>query len=172
MSDAHNKPQGIYEQALFTLFALGALMLAAVTLLILYDVIARLTGLPAFPHTLAATEYGLYYLTLLGAPWLVRTKRHIYLHLLGAVAPAPWRALLARLCYLLCVIVCAVICWHAGQVTLETWLRGDMEVRSFDMPRWLIFAVMPLSFALLAVEFGRYLLGFDDMYDGEVGVRE
>ncbi len=168
----NDKPQGIYEQTLFSLFALGAAILAAITLLILYDVVARLTGLATFPHTLAATEYGLYYLTLLGAPWLVRIKRHIYLQLLSAVAPARLRPVLARLCYLLCVIVCAVICWYAGQVTLETWLRGDLEVRSFDMPRWLIFAVMPLSFALLTVEFGRYLLGFDDMYDAEIGIRE
>ena len=169
MSD---EPQGIYEQTLFGLFALGAAMLAAVTLLILYDVIARLAGLPAFPHTLAATEYGLYYVTLLGAPWLVRIKRHIYMQLLTAVAPAALRPLLSRLCYLVCVIVCAVICYYAGLVTLETWLRGDQEVRSFDMPRWLVFAVMPVSFALLTAEFSRYLLGLDNMYDGEIGVHE
>ena len=172
MAANNDKPEGIYEQLLFSLFALGAVMLAAVTLLILYDVSARLIGLPTFPHTLATTEYGLYYLTLLGAPWLVRIKRHIYLQLLTALAPGPLRPLLARISYLLCAIVCAGICGYAGQVTIETWLRADQEVRSFDMPRWLIFAVMPVSFALLTLEFGRYLLGFDDMYDGDVGVRE
>ena len=172
MAANNDKPEGIYEQLLFSLFALGAVILAAVTLLILYDVSARLIGLPTFPHTLATTEYGLYYLTLLGAPWLVRIKRHIYLQLLTALAPPALRPLLARLSYLLCVIVCAVICWYAAQVTIETWLRGDEEVRSFDMPRWLIFAVMPVSFALLTIEFGRYLLGFDDMYDAEIAIRE
>ena len=169
MSD---RPQGIYERTLFGLFATGASILAAITLLILYDVIARLAGLPAFPHTLACTEYGLYYTTLLGAPWLVRIKRHIYMQLLTAVAPETLRPLLSRLCYLACVVVCAVVCWYAGVVTIETWLRGDQEVRSFDMPRWLVFVVMPVSFALLTVEFGRYLLGLDNMYDGEFGVHE
>ena len=102
----------------------------------------------------------------------MRIKRHIYLQLLTALAPPALRPLLARLSYLLCVIVCAVICWYAAQVTIEAWIRGDEEVRSFDMPRWLIFAVMPVSFALLTVEFGRYLLGFDDMYDAEIAIRE
>ena len=168
----NDRPRGSYEQVLFGLFATGALMLAAVTLLILYDVIARLVDLPAFPHTLAATEYGLYYVTLLGAPWLVRVKRHVYVQLLTAVAPPALRRLLSRLSYLVCVIVCAVTCWYAGQVTVETWLRGDLEVRSFDMPRWLVFAAMPVSFALLTVEFSRYLLGLDNMYDGEIGIHE
>ena len=169
MSD---KPQGVYEKLLFCFFSLGAGILALVTLLILYDVIARNTGFSPFTHTLALTEYGLYYVTLLGAPWLVRTKRHIYMQLLTAVAPAALRPLISRLCYLACVIVCAVICWYAGQVTVETWLRGDQEVRSFDMPRWLVFVVMPISFALLTVEFGRYLLGLDNMYDREFGIHE
>ena len=168
----NDKPSGAYERLLFGLFASGALMLAAVTLLILYDVVARLAGLPAFPHTLAVTEYGLYYVTLLGAPWLLRSKRHIHIQLFATVAPAALQPLIARLSYLLCALVCAVICYYAGLVTFETWLRGDQEVRSFDMPRWLVFGAMPVSFALLTVEFGRYLLGFDSMYDNEARAQQ
>ena len=88
MSD---KPEGGYEKLLFCLFALGAGILALVTLFILYDVIARNTGFPPFTHTLALTEYGLYYVTLLGAPWLVRKKHHVYMQLVTAVAPAALR---------------------------------------------------------------------------------
>ena len=82
------------------------------------------------------------------------------------------RQLVASLCYLLCVITCALMTWYSLQVSVETFLRGDHEVRSFDMPRWLIFAIMPLSFGLMSIEFSRYLLGFDRMYDGEVGIKE
>lgn len=167
-----DKPEGAYETLLFSLFSLGAGILALITLLILYDVIARNIGLPSFTHTLALTEYGLYYVTLLGAPWLVRIKRHVYMQLITAVTPAPIRPYISKLCYLLCIITCGLICYYAGQVTVETWLRGDREVRSFDMPRWLIFVVMPISFALLTVEFVRYLAGIDNMYDGEIGINE
>ena len=57
MSD---KPQGSYERILFTLFALGALILLLSMLLIVYDVIARNIGISPFEHTIALTEYGLY----------------------------------------------------------------------------------------------------------------
>ena len=169
MSD---KPEGGYEKLLFCLFALGAGILALVTLFILYDVIARNTGFPPFTHTLALTEYGLYYVTLLGAPWLVRKKHHVYMQLVTAVAPAALRPLICKLSYLLCALACGLICYYAGLVTVEAWIRGDMEVRSFDMPRWLIFAVMPVSFSLLTIEFSRYLAGMDSMYDGEIGIHE
>ena len=62
---------------------------ALITLFILYDVIARNIGLAPFTHTLALTEYGLYYVTLLGAPWLVRKKHHVYMQLITAFVPAP-----------------------------------------------------------------------------------
>ena len=130
----NDKPVGVYEKLLFGLFSLGAGILALVTLFILYGVIARNTGLPPFTHTLALTEYGLYYVTLLGAPWLVRKKRHVYMQLITAIVPAPIRPFISRLSYLLCIITCALICYYAGLVTIETWLRGDQEVRSGSYP--------------------------------------
>ncbi len=164
--------EGSYERLLFGLFCCGAAILGLITVLILYDVVARNIGFSSFAHTLPLTEYGLYYTTLLGAPWLVRKKHHIYMQLLTAAVPENLRGLVANLCYLLCIITCAVMTWYSGQVTLETFLRGDHEVRSFDMPRWLIFAIMPVSFGLMSIEFIRYLLGKDRMYDGEVGIKE
>jgi C4-dicarboxylate transporter DctQ subunit len=167
-----DKPEGGYEKLIFALFCAGALILALITLFILYDVIARNIGVPTFTHTLALTEYGLYYMTLLGTPWLVRKKHHVYMQLITALVPTAIRPYISKLSYLLCVITCALICYYSGLVTLETFLRGDHEVRSFDMPRWLIFVIMPISFFLLTIEFGRYLLGIDNMYDGEIGIHE
>jgi hypothetical protein len=40
------------------------------------------------------------------------------------------------------------------------------------MPRWLLTATLPLSFGLMALEFGRFLLGFDTLHSGEAGIHE
>ena len=166
------KPQGRFETLLFALFCLGASILGLIFIFILYDVIARNAGIPTFTHTLALTEYGLYYTTLLGAPWLVRKKHHIYMQIISALVPEIVRPIITRLSYLICVITCGLICYYSGMVSYETFMRGDQEVRSFDMPRWLIFIIMPVSFSLLTIEFARYLVGIDNMYDGEIGVHE
>ena len=167
-----DSPMGKFEHFLYLLFCLGAWILGVITLLILHDVIARNIGLSAFAHTLALTEYGLYYTALLGSPWLVRNKHHIYMQLVTAAVPASLRPYVARSSYLICTVVCFLIAFYSAEVTLETFSRGDTEVRSFDMPRWVIFSIMPFSFSLLTIEFGRYLIGKDSMYDGEVGVHE
>ncbi len=165
-------PEGLYERLLFTLFATGAGIMVLATLLILYDLIARNLNLTPFAHTIALTEYGLYYMALLGAPWLARKKHHIYIQILATLVSPRIRPLITGTCYFLCMLTCAVICYYAGLVTIESFVRGDYEVRSFDMPRWLLFAIMPLSFFLLTLEFGRYLFGFDSMYDSEPGFHE
>ena len=41
---------------------------------------------------------------------------------------------------------------------IESFGRGDLDVRSIDLPRWLLFAPLACGFALLAVEFLRLLL--------------
>jgi C4-dicarboxylate transporter, DctQ subunit len=169
MSD---KPEGFYERVLFTLFALGAVILLLSMLLIVYDVIARNIGISPFEHTIALTEYGLYFMTLLSAPWLVRKKHHIYIQLLTGLVSDYIRPLLSRTSYFLCTLTCLFICYYAGLIAVENFIRGDYEVRSFDMARWIIFSVMSLSFFLLAIEFSRYLFGFDSMYSGELGIKE
>ena len=47
-----------------------------------------------------------------------------------------------------------------------------MDLRTVDMPQWVIYLPMPICFTLVAVEFTRFLLGFDDMYDKKVADRE
>jgi len=165
-------PQNNYERFLFSLFCMGAFILGLITLLILYDVITRNLGLSGITHTLPLTEYGLYYTTLFGAPWLVRKQHHVYMQLITALIADRFRPWVANLSYLMCMITCGLICYYSSLVTIETFVRADHEVRSFDMPRWLIFAVMPLSFFLMTVEFARYLLGLDNMYGTEIEIHE
>lgn len=161
-----------HEWLLRLLFNLAALLVASAIPLILYDVLARNLGCYPFAHTLAVTEYGLFYMTLLGAPGLARRRQHIYIQFLTGLAGPRLRPWLGRLALVIAALVCATLAGYGAVVTHDLYLRADIEVRSFDMPRWLVFAAVPLSFALLAVEFLRLLRVTDAMYDERVGIRE
>jgi C4-dicarboxylate transporter, DctQ subunit len=139
---------------------------------IVFDVVARNLGLQPPAHTLTLTEYGLLYVTMLAAPWLVREKGHVHIELLIAAVSPRIRFWRTRVVYALCVLTCVVIFWFALEVTIDQWQRHVTDVRSFDMPRWLLSASMPLSFGLMTIEFGRFLLGFDSMHTGHVGIHE
>jgi C4-dicarboxylate transporter DctQ subunit len=162
----------LYLRLLELLAVVAGVLLAAMAVAIVLDVVVRNLGLQPPAHTLTLTEYGLLYVTMLGAPWLVREKGHVYIELLTAAVSPRTRFWLTRVVYALCVLTCAVIFWFSLEVTIDHYQRHVIDVRSFDMPRWLLSASMPLSFSLMFIEFGRYLLGLDSMHTGQAGIHE
>jgi C4-dicarboxylate transporter, DctQ subunit len=162
----------LYRRLLELLAVVAGVLLAAMALAIVIDVVVRNLGLQPPAHTLTLTEYGLLYVTMLAAPWLVREKGHVHIELLTAAVSPRARFWLTRAVYALCVLTCMVIFWFAVEVTIDQWRRDVIDVRSFDMPRWLLSASIPLSFGLMTVEFARFLLGLDSMHSGQAGIHE
>jgi len=161
-----------YRRLLTALAVVAGVILAAMAFAIVLDVVVRNLGLQPPAHTLTLTEYGLLYATMLGAPWLLREKGHVYIELLTAAVSPRARFWLTRVVYALCVLTCAVIFWFGLEVTIAHYQRHVIDVRSFDMPRWLLTASIPLSFGLMTIEFARYLLGLDSMHTGQAGIHE
>ena len=166
------KVAALYRRLLEALAVVAGALLAAMALAIVVDVVLRNLGYQPPRHTFTLTEYSLLYVTMLAAPWLVRAKGHVHIELLTAAVSPRTRFWLTRVVYLLCVLTCVVIFWFGLEVTIDQWQRAVIDVRSFDMPRWLLTASMPLSFGLMTIEFGRYLLGLDSMHTGQAGIHE
>ena len=59
---------------------------------------------------------------------------------------------------LFCIIVCLTLAWYGFDVTWTNYTRRDVDVRSMDMPRWMIVIFIPLAFAMMALEFARHML--------------
>jgi C4-dicarboxylate transporter DctQ subunit len=134
---------------------LAALAFGAVAFIIAYEVSARWLGFrpPVWPQ--AISEYTMLYATLFGAPWILRRAEHVQVTTLVAMFPHRVRAPLSRAMSVLGMVVCLVVAWYALQVTLNA---QGLEIRSFEMPRWVVYAPLPLGFLLLAVEFFRHAL--------------
>jgi C4-dicarboxylate transporter, DctQ subunit len=141
----------------------GILLLAAVLLAIVYDVTMRSFRFATPSWTVAASEYSLHYVAMLGGPYLVRSKGHILVEsLMLNIGPKTRRAI-ETFGYALCIVVCVFLAWISLGSTIEAYQTKDMDLRAFDMPRWLLLAAMPLCFGLMAVEFVPYLLGRDTL---------
>ena len=65
---------------------------------------------------------------------------------------------------MVCAAVCVVLAWYGGAITLQNFVDSEKDVRSFDMPRWILMASMPLSFGMMALEFIRYLVRGESPY--------
>ncbi len=152
-------------------FVAGFLM-AAMMSVIFIDVVLRNLGYQSSAHFFSFTEYALLAVPCLGAPWLVREKGHIYVEiLLMYLKPRP-RAVLTFVIGLLCIAVCAILAWYGFEVTIRDFVQNEKDVRSFDMPRWMVVGFIPLSFTMMAIEFLRFLMRRENFLGSAAGQAE
>jgi len=153
-----------YDRLISGLAALAGLIIAAVCLLIVYDVIARNLGLQPPASTVALTEYAMLYFTMAAAPYLVRTRGHIVVEIVyQRITPAARRGLDIFI-LILCMLVSLTVATLASLLLVEALGRGEIEVRSLDVPRWILFAPLVAGFTLMATEFLRLLLKSDSVF--------
>ncbi len=146
-----------YDLLLYGLAVCAGLLMAAMMITIFIDVVLRQAGYQSSAHFFTFNEYFLLLIPCLGAPWLVREKGHVYVEiLLMALGPRQRRAMTVAI-GVLCIAVCLVLAWYGLRVTLTDIAQANKDVRSFDMPRWTIVMWIPVAFAMMAVEFARFL---------------
>jgi C4-dicarboxylate transporter DctQ subunit len=139
---------------------------------IVWSVGMRNLGLQPYAWLFTSTEYGVFYMTMLGAPWLVRKRGHVHIELVTAALPETMRQILSRLIALSCVVICAYLAWRGYLLVQTNLARMDFDVRAYFYPRWLLTIAFPVSFALMAVEFARFAFGRELMHSGQAGIHE
>lgn len=161
-----------YGHLINTLRVLSGVVIFGVFVLIVADVLVRLVGIPPWTYTSGVVEYGLLWFTMLAAPWLVRVKGHVFIDALIRLVPAAAQRALARLAYAICTVSSAAFAYLSLRLLIDAIAQNLIDTRGEDMPMWTLLAPLPVGFALVAVEFGRYLLGFDSLYGSRTDVRD
>jgi TRAP-type C4-dicarboxylate transport system permease small subunit len=161
-----------YEMLLYAMAGVAGAMLVWLMVSTITSVMMRNLGIQPFAWLFTSSEYALLYMTMLGAPWLVRMKGHVHIELVTAALPAPMRRVVSRGVALACVLTCALLAWKGADLMLTNIARNDYDVRAYFFPRWMLTASFPLSFGLMAVEFARFVFGDELMHSGEAGIHE
>jgi len=162
-----------YRWLLNGLAVLAGLVLVWLMLAVIVSVLMRNAGVQPWSWLFVSTEYGLYLMTLLGAPWLVRERGHVHIELFTAALSPAALQVVSRLVSLVCVVACLVLAWKGVDLVERNLLRNDFDVRGgYFVPRWWLTVVIPVAFGLMAIEFGRYVIGRELWHSGEAGIRE
>jgi C4-dicarboxylate transporter, DctQ subunit len=144
--------------------ALCCALLAFIAAAIVYDVTVRNLGLQPPNFTVSFTEYVLLYTTMLGAPYMVRKKGHILVEALIENVGPTLHQIMARFVYFVCMLLSAALTYYGVKLLAQGIATNDVEIRSFDMPRWILDITIPLGFGFSTIEFLRYLVGVDTLY--------
>jgi TRAP-type C4-dicarboxylate transport system permease small subunit len=155
---------GAYNVLIVGLAVVAGAAIAAAFVVIVVDVGIRAAGWRPPAFTSAVVEYILLYFTLFAAPWLVRRKAHVYVDAVVSRLPGGARWSAEKLAYLVCIATCLTFSYIGFGLTVDAIRAGGFEERSVDVPLWINYAPMAPSFLLVALEFGRYLVGVDTMY--------
>ncbi|WP_298975754.1 TRAP transporter small permease [uncultured Roseobacter sp.] len=161
-----------YSALVYSLAVIAGVTLVWLMISVIASVLMRNAGLQPFAWLFTSAEYGLLYMTMLGAPWLVREKGHVHIELVTAALPDGLRRIVSRTVAVACVVVCLILAWKGAELFLTNIERGDFDTRAYYFPRWMLTIAFPISFSLMAVEFARFVFGDDLMHTGEAGIHE
>jgi TRAP-type C4-dicarboxylate transport system permease small subunit len=139
------------------LASVAAILLGVMALLVTLDVVMRNVGLGTIAWVNEVSEYSLPVATLLIAPWLLYRNEHVRLDVLLHAVPGKLSRVLERSCDVLGIAICAVFVWYSIRLILDSSRIGSMMVKTLAIPEWWQYALVPVCFGLLAVEFARRL---------------
>jgi len=142
-----------YDLIIVGLAVAAGMLLAIVSAAIAADVTLRALGLPSVAWVVEVTRLSLIYITLLGAPWLLREKAHVGVEVLVEKLPPVARRRLGKAVCATCAAMCLLLAYRAAGLTLESIGQWDAA----DLPRWARFAPLPVGFFFLGTEFLRLL---------------
>jgi len=158
-----------YGALLEGIMIMAAFLVLAMTLMIGGDVLLRNLGAGGISWSNEFSEYILYIVTLLSAPWLLRCGQHIRVDIL-------LRALPPRIAYAMEWIADSVglacslyFVWYGFRVAFESYKAGAITVKTLVLPEWWMLAVIPAAFVLVAVEF---VFRMQRLREAPIGPRE
>ena len=140
--------------------------------LIALDVILPLVGIQPWDGTLGVVEYGLLWFTILAAPWLARIKGHVFIDAVAEMLPPGAKKVTSKIAYLVAITGSLMLAYFSWLLMVEAFIDENIDERSIELMLWWLYAPMPICFALVAIEFIRYLVGIDDMYGSRTDVKE
>jgi TRAP-type C4-dicarboxylate transport system permease small subunit len=167
------KLSDLYGRLLTGLALAGCAVLFAMMLVICADVLLRnvriLPGVYSVPWANEATEYGLYLITMLVAPWLLRQGQHIRIDVVLRIIPARLAWYCEWACDTVALACCLVMAYAAFKATLASMKIGSMVIKTLAIPEWWLLAPLQICAALLAIE---VLFRMARLWQGEPGPRE
>jgi TRAP-type C4-dicarboxylate transport system permease small subunit len=143
---------------------IAALILLAMVILVTADILLRNVSRIGFPWANEVSEYALYAITLLTAPWLLRRGQHVRIDIILTIVPARLAWLMEIAADAIGFVVCAVMVRYGWQMAAESLRLGSITIKNLVFPEWWLLAPVPVIFALLAIEFA---FRFATMIGGE-----
>jgi len=116
------------------------------------EAIMRSFGIGLVKGIIDLSEYSLFLIAILAAPWLVNINEHIRVDLLVGQLRGAWKTRMDRLASAVILVISAVILYYSTDVFIESLLRGEPIYRELVFPEWWVQWQIPVAMLLIFIE--------------------
>lgn len=148
-----HRSSALFGRLLDAMMVAACLLLLFMTLLIGADVGLRNVARSGVSWSNEVSEYLLYFMTLLAAPWLLRQGQHIRVDIVLRALPARVGWLLEWLGDLLGLACSVYFVWYGCKVLAASYTSGAISIKTLVLPEWWLMVPMPLAFVAVSIEF-------------------
>ena len=132
---------------------MAALTLLAMVALVTADIVLRNVLGAGFAWSNEVTEYALYIITLLTAPWLLRRGQHVRIDMMLVLVPPRLAWVCEAAADLLGLAASLILIWYGAIMTVQSARLGSITIKNLVFPEWWLLSPLPFAFLLLAIEF-------------------
>jgi TRAP-type C4-dicarboxylate transport system permease small subunit len=145
-----------YDGLVKVLIVFCSILTALMTLLICANVLLRYfsTGMD-LPWVVEVTPWMLFYVTFLGAGWLLREEGHVKVDLVVDRISPRKAALIAAVTSIFCAILFFVLGCYSMTVVWDDFQNKIVTMTALIFPRFIILLALPIGCFLLTIEFIR-----------------
>ena len=126
------------------------------TLMICADVLLRnvriIPGVQGLAWSNEVSEWMLYLVTMLAAPWLLRRGQHIRVDIVLRVLPPRIGWYCEWVADAIGFACCLAMAYYGMHAVAASFTGGSLSIKTLVMPEWWILAPLPVAFMLLSVE--------------------
>lgn len=147
--------KNLFDDLMDWMAFIAGVLLLAIALIVTYAAILRYLQIKPPIWVLQYTEYGLLWTTFLGAAWLQKNNGHICIDTFTNRLPINIRSKLEITNHILGCLVTIIIFYFSLIHTVDLFQRGILEVKATNVPKYLIFCIIPFGSLVLFVQFVR-----------------
>lgn len=157
---AVTKISNTFDSILTIMVIMAVILLAVGWLSVCLEVVMRYFLNRPQAWVVEIIEYTLVWVTFLGAAWLLKKEGHVKMDLVLTRLNPRRQSLLNIITSSLCVIIWLTLTWYWGQSVWRYFQEGLVTYTVLEVPRVLVFSIMPIGSFMLFIQCLRRTYGF------------
>lgn len=145
----------IFDRIVDVMACIAGVLAIAVMVLICYLVVMRYIFSKPPAWIIEVCEYMLIYITFLSPTWLLRNNGHVRVDLFVSWLPPRHQKTIRRVTSFIGGVACAVLTYCGLVVTIDNYTRNILSIQTMSIPKWMLYAVIPVGTLFLSIEFFR-----------------